>query len=187
MQETSNLEIFKSLRGQWRIKRSLVSQPGFGFSGMLEGLATFSPRKPTAHSTSLELLYSESGELKTENGLTLQANRKYVYRYSADEDKISVWFVKEKTKDFKGFEEVDYLFMDLEVKQHNETTIGRGDHLCSKDMYWAEYQWRMPGAAADDDNDEDEEEELQVWGLRYKVKGPQKDYTSDTAYERVVP
>lgn len=167
--ETSTLSIFTSLRGQWRIKRSLDSQPGFGLSGTLDGLATFTPRKPTAHSTALELLYSEAGELRTDNGLMLKTNRKYIYRYSADEDKISVWFVKEETKDFKGFEEVENMFMELEIEKHGDEMIGRGDHMCSMDMYWAEYQWRMP--ESDIDEDEEDEDELLVWGLRYKVKG----------------
>ena len=31
---------------------------------------------------------------------------------------------------------------------------------------------------------EDDEPGMNLWGLRYKVKGPEKDYTSDSAYER---
>jgi len=30
----------------------------------------------------------------------------------------------------------------------------------------------------------EEGQEMNVFGVRYKVKGPAKDYTSDTAYQR---
>ncbi len=169
-------EIFKSLRGTWKLKRSLNSVlPGFP-SGLFEGTATFTPRKPSAHSIKAELLYSEKGELKTDTGLTLKANRKYVYRYNLDEDKISAWFVKEATKQNDGAEEVDYLFHDLEIGNSKNGWTGKGEHLCLKDMYWAYYEFRLP---------EDEDEDMDVFGVRYKVKGPEKDYTSDTAYQRI--
>ncbi|KXS96117.1 hypothetical protein AC578_7784 [Pseudocercospora eumusae] len=165
--------IFDGLKGSWRLRRSLNSNlPGFP-SGTFEGVATFRPRTPTAHSSAGELVYSEQGELKTDNGFTLKANRKYIYRYSADEDKMSAWFVKEDTKAEDGKEEVDYLFHDLEVSSEAGALTGRGEHLCQLDMYWAYYEFRIP-----------ESGDMNVFGVRYKVKGPEKDYTSDTAYER---
>lgn len=170
--------IFESLKGCWHLKRSLSSVlPGFP-SGVFEGTAYFIPRKPTVHSAVGELLYTEQGELKTEKGLILKANRKYIYRYNADEEKISAWFVKEDTKLIQGNEEVDYLFHDLELARDGAGWVGRGDHLCDKDMYWAFYDFRT---AKDPENCK----ALDVFGLRYKVVGPSKDYSSDTAYQRV--
>jgi hypothetical protein len=153
------------------------SLPGFP-SGIFEGTATFVPRKPTAHSIAAELLYH--------NGFTLKANRKYIYRYSQDEDKMSAWFVKEDTKDVRGKEEVDYLFHDIEMTDEKSAIAGRGEHLCSMDMYWAYYEFRMPKVMEEstDAEAEDDEPGMNLWGLRYKVKGPEKDYTSDSAYER---
>ena len=171
--------IFESLQGSWRMKRSLNSAlPGFP-SGIFEGTATFVPRKPSAESAAGELLYSEQGELKTENGLSLRAARQYIYRYSSDEDKISAWFIKEDTKQTGGGEEVDYLFHDLEMEQGaNKAWLGRGEHLCEKDMYWALYEFRLAEVA------EEGGRQMDLFGVRYKVVGPQKDYTTDTAYER---
>lgn len=170
--------IFENLGGAWKLRRSLNSVlPGFP-TGIFEGTATFRPRKPTAHTTAGEFLYSEQGELRMDNGLTLKANRKYVYRYSSDEDKISAWFVKEDTKQDDGKEEVDYLFHDLEISSSGAGWSGRGEHLCSLDMYWAYYEFRLPKVA-------EEGNEMNVFGVKYKVKGPQKDYTSDTAYQRI--
>lgn len=171
--------IFDALKGSWRLKRALDSAlPGFP-SGTFTGTASFSSRKPTADTTAGELLYAEQGELKTDAGFTLKANRKYIYRYNADEDKISAWFVKEDTKANDGQEEVDYLFHDLEMEQTaGGEWAGKGEHLCELDMYWALYQFRLKAVA-------EEGSEMDVFGVRYKVKGPEKDYTSDTAYERV--
>lgn len=170
--------IFEGLKGSWHLKRSLESAlPGFP-SGVFEGTASFTSRTPGAHSVTSELLYAEQGELRTQKGLTLKANRKYIYRYSADEEKISAWFVKEDTKQNDGNEVIDYLFHDLEIQREGSGWTGRGEHLCEKDMYWAYYDFRLA-------KDPNECKELDVFGLRYKVLGPDKDYTSDTVYQRV--
>ena len=166
--------IFESLKGSWHLKRSLNSiLPGFP-SGVFRGTASFTPRKAGG-----EILYVEQGELKTDNGLILKANRKYIYRYSADDDKISAWFVKEDTKLNDGHEEVDYLFHDLEMQQSEDGWVGKGDHLCNMDMYWAFYDFRSLKSSAPAGP-------MDVFGVRYKVKGPEKDYSSDTAYQRVL-
>ena len=167
--------IFEGMKGSWRLKRNLDSTLANFPTGVFEGTATFTERKPTAHSVAGELLYSEQGELKTANGYTLKANRKYIYRFDADENKISAWFVKEDTKQNDGNEEVDYLFHDLEFEKKADCYVARGDHLCNLDMYWAYYEFRHPAEQGKD---------MDTFGVRHKVKGPQKDYTSDTAYQR---
>lgn len=160
--------IFKSLEGTWKLHRRLTSElPGYP-SGTFTGSATF--RRHDAFGAS-SYLYHETGELVTETGFTLRANRKYIYRYSAEDEKISAWFVKEPHPE--GQEEVDYLFHELEFDVAENRWIAKGDHLCDMDMYWAFYDFRITGNA-----------DMAKWGLRYKVKGPQKDYLSDTAYER---
>ncbi|KAF2724337.1 hypothetical protein K431DRAFT_200047, partial [Polychaeton citri CBS 116435] len=154
--------IFAALKGSWRLKRSLDSAlPNFP-SGIFEGTATFTPKEPSAHSVAAELLYSEIGELRTVGGLTLKANRKYIYRYDADEDQISAWFVKEDTKNEDGKEEVDNLFHHIETESKTQHWIGRGEHLCDKDMYWAMYDFRLPQVA-------EEGQEMNMWGLRFKT------------------
>ncbi|KXL44317.1 hypothetical protein M433DRAFT_109288 [Acidomyces richmondensis BFW] len=159
---TPNAIIFKSLRGEWRLRRVLKSElPGFP-SGIFIGRASFIPRKPSAHSVTAELLYAEEGELKTDTGLVLKANRKYIYRYNADEDQISAWFVKEDTKQNDGKEEVDYLFHDVEIKSRasGDRLEGRGEHLCGRDMYWAYYEFCLPNVTDNDDKG------MNVFGLR---------------------
>ena len=160
--------VFKSLEGSWKLHRRLTSKlPGFP-SGVFTGSASFTPHGAFNGSA---YLYHETGELVTETGYTLRANRKYIYRYSPEDEKISVWFVKEPSMD--GEEDVDYMFHELEFEVADNRWIAKGDHLCDMDMYWAFYDFRFAQSG-----------DVDKWGLRYKVKGPQKDYLSDTAYER---
>ncbi|KAK5712599.1 hypothetical protein LTR17_017914 [Elasticomyces elasticus] len=169
--KTPTAVIFDSLAGSWRLRRSLKSELPHFPSGTFEGTATFRPRRPSANNVASELLYSEQGELRTENGFTLKANRKYVYRYDESEDKINAWFVTEDSKHLDGREQVDYLFHDIENEFVGGGWVGKGEHLCELDMYWAYYEFRLPRVMEDGQT-------MDVFGVRFKVKGPQKDYTS---------
>ncbi|KAF4551480.1 Hypothetical protein D9617_13g099800 [Elsinoe fawcettii] len=157
--------IFQGLLGTWQLRRSLTSKlPGYP-SGTFEGTATFTPSEAFNKSG---LLYHEIGTLVTDQGFQLKADRKYIYRHSPDDEKISAWFVKE----VDGKDDVDYLYHELEFDHEQDRWVARGDHLCVNDMYWAFYDFRL-----DDDK-------LSMWGLKHQVKGPDKDYSTDTAYTR---
>jgi len=73
--KTPTAVIFESLKGSWRLRRSLKSQLPHFPSGTFEGVANFRPREPSASNVASELLYTEQGELRTDNGFTLKANR----------------------------------------------------------------------------------------------------------------
>lgn len=162
--------IFRGLEGSWQLRRSLVSQlPGFP-SGTFEGRATMTRHSAFNQSS---YLYHETGVLITDQGLRLEANRKYIYRYEPQDAKISAWFVKE----VEGQDDVDYLYHDLEFSFEDDRWVARGDHLCNMDMYWSFYDFRLQSSGTD-------AEVLERWGLKAMVKGPSKDYTSDTVYFR---
>ncbi|KAK6335787.1 hypothetical protein TWF730_003164 [Orbilia blumenaviensis] len=190
--------IFASLKGTWTLHRTLTSAlPSFP-SGTFTGSATFTPHDPTSSSSpdvdapQHGLLYTESGELITSNGLTLRANKKYIYTYSPTDDKISAWFVKESrggesqtSSNSNNTAEIDYLFHELIFggggdndgnNNNSYAADGRltaaGDHLCIKDNYSARYEFDI------------REGEVRSWLLRYNVKGPAKDYVSETRFER---
>ena len=94
--------------------------------------------------------------------------------------------MKEDTKQIDGKEEVDYLFHDVETQHAGQGWVGRGEHLCELDMYWAYapvaefimsmadlcryYEFRLRQVSGG-------HQTMDVFGVRYKVKGPQKDYT----------
>jgi len=71
-------------------------------------------------------------------------------------------------------DEADYLYMELEMGLDAMLGgwTGRGDHLCEMDFYQGFFDWRIVHAG----------DEMRRFGIQYKVKGPQKDYLSETAY-----
>ncbi|PNS16078.1 DNA repair protein rhp54 [Sphaceloma murrayae] len=119
--------IFRGLQGTWTLRRSLTSKlPGYP-CGTFEGSATFSPSDAFNKSA---YLYHETGTLVTDQGFRLVADRKYIYRYSADDEKISAWFVKETS----GKDDVDYLYHELEFQREEDRWVARSDHLCVNDI-----------------------------------------------------
>ncbi|KAK6343108.1 hypothetical protein TWF718_008481 [Orbilia javanica] len=194
---TTASTIFKCLHGTWTLHRTLTSAiPSFP-SGTFTGSATFAPLPPSSPSSSSPpqptLLYTETGELITTTGLTLRANKKYIYTYSSAEDKLSAWFVKESRDGSNAQKdngnnannnnnnvEIDYLFHELVFGGTEDgdvlTVDGKwkaaGDHLCIKDNYSARYEFDIRKG------------EVKSWVLRYDVKGPAKDYVSETRFER---
>ncbi|KAK6434700.1 hypothetical protein LTR95_009114 [Oleoguttula sp. CCFEE 5521] len=163
---------FRALQGNWDVHRRITSHNSTYPSGVLTGKASFHFRAPTDSSFDLEYLYTETGTFTLATGATMTASRRYVYRYSEAQDRLSVWFVK-PASDL----EVDYLFHDLTFASPAEAEetghhVAKADHLCVKDMYWTEYRVPIKGIA------------LQSFQVEHKVKGPDKDYVSFTDYRR---
>lgn len=67
--------IFRSLQGDWNLKRSLISSISTYPSGTFHGTAKFFPRFPDAEYDA-EYLYLEEGDFETEQGLKFRANRR---------------------------------------------------------------------------------------------------------------
>ncbi|KAF2499836.1 FAD/NAD(P)-binding domain-containing protein [Lophium mytilinum] len=165
--------VFRAMQGAWILRRKLDSRlPGFP-SGTFKGTAKFFPRSSTDPDFTSEYLYIEEGTLKTDTGLILQANRRYVYRYNEKLDKISAWFVKEdgRTVDY-FFNEMEFQMPSTETDSKGKGWLAKGSHLCEEDMYESSYEFRFAGS------------NLQNFGITYQVKGPKKDYTSEAWYER---
>jgi hypothetical protein len=168
---------FTGLHGRWRMRRTITSfLPGFP-SGTLEGTAWFHYRKPTNQRYIGEYLYVEEGTLKLAVGVELRANKRYVYRYSERTDKLSAWFVKADD----GLS-VDYFFNEadfgaeksegsVEMKTGKQC-VATGAHLCEEDMYNSRYEFHFDGARLD------------RFSIKYVVKGPRKDYISETWFQR---
>jgi tRNA A64-2'-O-ribosylphosphate transferase len=175
----------------WTFKRKLTSKRASHPSGTVTGTATF---------TSLEqgretLLYAEEGEFITDTGLKFTARRKYVYRLttlpadSVTEDSennthISVYFHSDESNG------LDPTAKDLFVEMGPLSPVEGGkvweagnkdQHLCGEDLYTA--SWRFGGRMVESKK-VDEGEDL-WWEVRYDVKGPRKDYVSETRYTMV--
>ena len=172
-------QLFDSLKGKWKLVRHLQSAlPSFP-SGTLEGTATFHERESTESSYEKEYLYIENGQFTTAQGINMSASRRYVYRFQKSMERISAWFVKPEDG-----ETVDYLFHELNINgsmdqlpdsSENDTQgsmIASGHHLCIDDEYQADYSFGKMDSR------------IQIWGLKYTVQGPKKNYVSDATYFR---
>lgn len=174
--------IFRSLLGTWSLERDLTSRLPTHPSGHFSGTAQFLIRQKTAdglsatessspeHDTSLEYLYIENGEFKTDNGFSFNATRRYVWRYDERKDQISVWFVQPES-----LKRADYLFHKIELQQQDDRTQpwkAKAGHLCIDDYYDVKYEFAFKAVS------------LKEWNIEYTVNGPQKDYTIRGTYTR---
>ncbi|KAK0632720.1 hypothetical protein B0T14DRAFT_419304 [Immersiella caudata] len=177
--------VFRSLLGEWKLERDLISQLPSHPSGHFSGRANFLLREGTRDGresqfdrleadgdAGMEYLYVEEGDFKASNGLTFRAMRRYVWRYNDATDRLSVWFVK--TDDQKR---ADYLFHEVDFALPGNEDDGKGwrataGHLCIDDFYDVNYEFRFGAVNLND------------WRLAYTVKGPKKDYTISGFYTR---
>lgn len=178
--------VFRSLLGEWKLERKLVSKLPSHPSGHFSGTARFLLREGTRDGREsvfdavgedgdygLEYLYIEEGDFIADNGLTFRATRRYVWRYDEKKDRLSVWFAK--TDDPKR---ADYLFHEVNFLAPKEDEAdGKGweataGHLCVDDFYDVKYQFHFEAV------------HLRDWRLSYTVKGPKKDYSIDGVYKR---
>lgn len=171
--------LFLSLKGSWKLIRHLHSAIPTYPSGILEGTAAFQERASADPMYDLEYLYTENGQLVTQQGFTLSASRRYVYRFQETTGQISAWFVKPE-----GGETVDYLFHVLDLEDSinkfwspnangtSKQATASGYHLCVNDDYRVYYRFNANGA------------NLSSWGVKYSVKGPNKDYDADSKFSR---
>ena len=177
--------VFRSLLGEWKLERTLVSRRTSHPSGHFSGTAKFLLREGTKDGrdaafkkmeangdVGYEYLYVEEGDFKADNGMTFRASRRYIWRYDEKKDKISVWFAQ--TDDQRR---ADYLFHEVEFQvptdgKDSESWEATAGHLCIDDFYNVQYQFHFAAVNLTD------------WRLSYTVNGPQKDYTIDGVYTR---
>lgn len=170
---------FRAMQGIWNIRRDLKSAIPTYPSGKFTGVANFHARQPTDREYDVEYLYVEDGEFVTDTGMTMKGSRRYVYRYQENKDAITAWFVK--PDDGKS---VDYFFHELQFHLSNKECkrslsdqkgwSATSHHLCVPDNYHVTYLFQFRGAA------------LGRFRVQYQVRGPKKDYISETWYERPV-
>ncbi|EWC43764.1 hypothetical protein DRE_07382 [Drechslerella stenobrocha 248] len=190
MSKLLSRNIFDALGGTWNLRRTILSKLPTSPSGRVTGTATLLPYSWPPHPT---FLYSEVGEFKTKSGQVLQAYKKYLYHYDEgnvpDWERVSVWYVKEARDNNNGnsqkvepgslLHRLDHeglLVDDGEPDMVGEPVSGSwtatASHECGKDQYDATYDFNFKGG------------ELRDWRLQYTVKGPEKDYSTDTWFSQ---
>jgi hypothetical protein len=106
-------KIFHALEGIWSFTRLIRGH------GKMDGTGTFIRKDAST------LLYSETGQLKLEDGPVFESYRNYIYELK--DKKITVLF-----EDGRFFHELDF---DTDVD-------ARGVHECGLDLYRAAYRFR---------------------------------------------
>jgi len=176
-------KIFSLIQGTWKITRKI---PGTGF---LNGYAIFDQNPNDPH----ELFYSENGIFVFENGKSLEASKKYVYRL-IDED-IYVYFNEKSssssTSSFSSSSSEETtitnsqtntpdlcyypLFHRFNISNHAYLPDQRqfqfkALHLCIDDKYNVRYEFNL-----------DKPDEFLIV---YDVNGPAKKYLSETVFQK---
>ena len=149
--------IFNQLEGNWVFTRIIH---GPEIRAQVTGNAKFI-RDSIDNNPSL--FYREEGELTT-NNLTTPIYKEYLYLLS--KTNISVYFSNNK--------EQGNLYHTLEfqdAEKNIETWKATAFHLCGQDSYNTEYIFQ------------NKEEKFKII---HTVKGPNKNYTSDTTFERSI-
>lgn len=187
--------IFRALHGSWSVDRVFISNPAFMPSGHFVGTCNFSPRLQTFSfdSTTYEVLpeldpaqnetpggeiseylYSEEGIFMSENGTSMSATMRYIYRWDPHTGRISTWYVK------PGETTVSHFFHDVELLDSGAPGVLQGKgwkakgsrHLCGDDWYEPRYRFAFEGA------------ELEEIEISYGAKGPKKDYRATSTLVR---
>ncbi len=148
--------VFRSLLGEWKLERELVSRRSSHPSGHFSGTAKFLLRQGTKDGRDaefaqlekegdlgLEYLYIEEGDFAASNGMKFRAARRYVWRYDEKKDRISVWFAQSEDQ-----KKADYLFHDVEFQlpgddKNRDGWEATAGHLCIKDFYNVHYNFHF--------------------------------------------
>ncbi len=150
-------KIFNGLQGIWKIRRKLQHKNADHAYAEAIGTAVFEKTDNNI------LFYREDGFLTTSTGQKLEFYREHFYEYSEKDDTIVKFFSEDQKK--------LTLMYNLKFKTtEKKEIVAIGEHLCINDTYKAEF--RFPN------------DEFNSFSLVYLVKGPEKDYVSDTFYER---
>jgi hypothetical protein len=138
--------VFRRLIGSWTFERTVAGY------GTMAGVAVF------ADADDGWVGYRETGELRLDDGRTLQAQREYVFRPTPDG--FDVYFKEDPIR----------LFQQVILRRADANLCGTGEHQCSADLYTSTYEFRSDGAFV----------------IRHVARGPHKDYTMVTTYRPAV-
>jgi tRNA A64-2'-O-ribosylphosphate transferase len=177
----------------WTFTRTLTSKLPSHPSGEVRGTATFEAITASGASTPA-LVYAEEGTFTTTTGASFTARRKYIYRLLSTpsdpagrrtsiasiqptDKHIAVYFDNTETADATAD-----LFVEMGPLQKDADGVSwsaenRAQHLCGEDLYTA--QWRFSSGMLEEGHRADGD---LWWEVRYDVKGPKKDYVSETGY-----
>ncbi len=120
--KSAMLQLFKHLRGVWKLQRRLGTQ------GHMHGMACFQPWGPEV------LYYQEKGTATFGNGKVLPAYRTYAYVY--EQGIIAVHFWDQAQRQPAG---LLHTLQFHSAQTTSQALVATGTHWCSDDIYKACY------------------------------------------------
>lgn len=126
-QKIATLQLFRGLRGIWKLKRHLGEQ------GYMQGLAYFQPWGKEV------LYYQEQGKVTFSNSKARYAHRAYAYVY--DQGTLAVYFWDQK---YKQPAELLHTLQFRSSKAASQALVATGTYGCAEDIYRACYLFVSP-------------------------------------------
>ena len=126
-QKNATLQLFRGLRGIWKLKRHLGTQ------GYMQGRASFQPWGKEV------LYYQEQGWATFSNSKARYAHRAYAYVY--DQGTLAVYFWDQK---YKQPAELLHTLQFHSPQPDRQTIMATGTHGCAEDIYRACYLFINP-------------------------------------------
>lgn len=155
-------DLFRALHNStWVFERVVSGNP---CEGTVQGRAQFLFSHPH------ELLYQEQGKLTLNSQTSLDTHQNYLYRYDEDSDLLSVHFIDANHR-------TAALFHTLQFQPNASSLsawLANGEHVCGQDHYFVSYLFTV------------NRDNLLRWQITYRVKGPVKDYRSQTLFQPVI-
>jgi len=151
-------KIFNQLQGGWQFERVLRENVSLVSLGTAKGIANFKPH----HNT---LSYKEEGILINSDHALLKVHKEYLYYYLENQD-----LIEKHTAHNENSTGVMYT-LKFDEAENFQSLYATGLHICKNDLYEAIYHF--------------DTENFNKFKLVYRVKGPNKNYISETSYERI--
>ena len=147
-------KIFDMMHGTWRLYRNI---PGTGY---LNGYAIFEINPNNSN----EMFYSENGIFYFNNGKSLEASKKYIYKCQNDDiyvyDNNYLLFHKVGINSESGLDD-----------ECQRCFTFNSDNLCNDDKFHISYDFNL------DNNQE--------FSIIHDVKSPRSDYVSKTRFKKI--
>ena len=151
-------KILSLLKGEWSLNRKLINTKDKDFSGSASGTTKF---LECGENT---LSYDESIKVNFANGTEVDATA--TYKFQIEEDKLHQYLVTHTNTEPKE----DHMFK-LDFFSTHSQICAVASYVCGNDNYSVRYSFS-------NDN---------RFSITYTVFGPNKQYCTETEFERVLP
>lgn len=150
--------ILNLLKGEWSLKRKLINTEDRDFSGSASGTTKFLERGENA------LSYDESIIVNFANGTEVTATA--TYKFQIEKNKLHQYLVTQTNTE----PEENHMF-ELNFFSTHRQIYAIASYICGNDNYSVRYSFS--------NNDS--------FSITYTVSGPNKNYSTETEFERVLP